>query len=325
MRIAVTGSIATDHLMVYPGRFTEHFLSDHLDTVSLSFLVDDLEVRRGGVAANISFGLAQLGVSPALVGSVGKDFDDYRAWLIGHGVDTRFVRVSPTRHTSRFLCTTDQDQNQIASFYAGAMQEAREIALAPIADGLGGLDLVVVAPNDPEAMVRHTAEARALGLPFAADPSQQLARMDGESVRSLVDGAKYLFTNEYESVLLRQSTGWSADEVLDRVGTWITTLGAEGVRVERRGHPPLTVAAVAVKEEADPTGVGDAFRAGFLWATWARLGFERACQVGCAIAAAALESVGTQEYKLSRASVADRVARAYGEDAAAEIESRLRI
>ncbi|XVV06082.1 carbohydrate kinase family protein [Actinosynnema sp. CA-248983] len=325
MRIAVTGSIATDHLMAYPGRFTEHFISGHLDTVSLSFLVDDLEVRRGGVAANVSFGLGQLGLAPALVGAVGKDFDDYRAWLNGHGVDTRFVRVSPTRHTSRFLCTTDQDQNQIASFYAGAMQEAREIDLAPIATSLGGLDLVLVAPNDPDAMVRHTAESRALGVAFAADPSQQLARMDGESIRSLVDGATYLFTNEYESVMLQQSTGWSASEVLDRVGAWITTLGAEGVRVERRNHPPLAVRAVTVEEEVDPTGLGDAFRAGFLWGMWARLGLERACQVGCAIAATALESLGTQEYKLSRTALSDRIARAYGEVAAAEIESRLRI
>ena len=168
MRIAVTGSIATDHLMVYPGRFTEHFLSDHLDTVSLSFLVDDLEVRRGGVAANISFGLAQLGVSPTLVGAVGKDFDDYRAWLIGHGVDTRFVRVSPTRHTSRFLCTTDQDQNQIASFYSGAMDESRFIELGPLVEDL---------PR-PLDLGRSEDGARHREAPHAHPPPGRLAALE---------------------------------------------------------------------------------------------------------------------------------------------------
>ncbi|MGW4116902.1 carbohydrate kinase family protein [Actinosynnema sp. NPDC004786] len=325
MRIVVTGSIATDHLMAYPGRFADHFVAGHLDTVSLSFLVDDLEVRRGGVAANICFGLAQLGVTPALVGAVGKDFDEYRAWLDGHGVDTRFVRVSAHRHTSRFLCTTDLDQNQIASFYAGAMQEAREIDLGAVATGLGGVDLVVIGPNDPDAMVRHTRDSRALGLPFAADPSQQLARMDGASIRELVDGAAYLFTNEYESVLLRQSTGWSAEEVIGRVGAWITTLGAEGVRVERRDHPPLVVPAVRVEREVEPTGLGDAFRAGFLWGTSVGLGVERACQVGCAVAAASLETVGTQEYTLTEADLRSRLAHAYGDQAATEVESRLRV
>src|SRR3954468_13819226 len=176
MRVIVTGSIATDHLMSFPGRFADQLLPDQLDKVSLSFLVDDLDVRRGGVAANISFGMGVLGLHPVLVGSVGADFDEYRSWLERHGVDCRFVRVSELRHTARFLCTTDADQNQIASFYPGAMAEAREIELA----ALGPLDLVVVSPNDPAAMRRHTTEARERGIPFAADPSQQLSSLDGE-------------------------------------------------------------------------------------------------------------------------------------------------
>ncbi|MFU8841513.1 MAG: PfkB family carbohydrate kinase, partial [Nitriliruptoraceae bacterium] len=180
MRIAVTGSIATDYLMTFPGRFSEQLVADQLDRVSLSFLVDELEVRRGGVAANISFGLAQLGLAPVLVGAVGQDFDgDYRAWLSRHGVDTSGVHVSELKHTARFLCTTDLDQNQMASFYTGAMEEARFIELAPLAERHGALDMVVISPNDPEAMVRHTIECRQLGMPFMADPGQQLARMDG--------------------------------------------------------------------------------------------------------------------------------------------------
>jgi adenosine kinase len=325
MKIAVTGSIATDHLMVFPGKFAELLVEDQLDNISLSFLVDQLDIRRGGVAANIAFGLGSLGLSPMLVGAVGDDFDEYRSWLDRHGVDTKSVHVSVQQHTSRFLCTTDESQNQIASFYAGAMSEARDIELRPVADRVGGLDLVVVAPNDPAAMVRHTEECRELGYPFAADPSQQLARMAGPEVRTLVDGARYLFTNEYETSLLLQVTGWTADEVLDRVGQWVMTHGADGVRMEGRGLDPVSVPAVAVKEQADPTGVGDAFRSGFLWGVHAKMSTERAMQAGCTLAAIVLETVGTQEYSLDRADFSDRVASAYGNDAAAEIESKLRV
>jgi adenosine kinase len=281
-------------------------------------------VRRGGVAANISFGLGVLGLSPILVGAVGSDFDEYRAWLERHGVDTKSVHVSETRHTSRFLCTTDEAQNQIASFYAGAMEEAREIELRTVADRTGGLDLVVIAPNDPVAMVRHTEECRQRGYAFAADPSQQLARMEGPEIRKLIDGAEYLFTNEYETSLLLQSTGWSADDVRERVGWWVMTHGGDGVRIEGHGKS-IAVPAAQVKAEADPTGIGDAFRAGFLWALHAKLNLERAAQAGCTLAAIVLETVGTQEYTVDRSTFSDRVAKAYGGDAAAEIESRLRV
>lgn len=325
MRIAVTGSIATDHLMVFPGKFSDQFVSDQLDKVSLSFLVDQLDIRRGGVAANISFGLGSLGMNPILVGAVGTDFDDYRSWLERHGVDTKAVHVSQTKHTSRFVCTTDETQAQIASFYAGAMEEARNIELQTVIDRVGPLDLVLVSPNDPEAMVRHTEECRVRGIPFVADPSQQLARMEGDEVRKLVEGATYLFTNDYERSLLLRSTGWSADEVLSRVGRWVTTHGPDGVHIEGNDHDPVRVPAVEVVDEADPTGVGDAFRAGFLWGLHAKLSLERCAQVGCTLAAIVLETVGTQEYTLDRTDFSKRVAKAYGNDAAAEIESKLRV
>ncbi|PRX46559.1 adenosine kinase [Prauserella shujinwangii] len=325
MRIAVTGSIATDHLMVFPGKFADQFVADQLEKVSLSFLVDQLDIRRGGVAANISFGLGCLGMTPILVGAVGTDFDDYRAWLERHGVDTKSVHVSQDKHTSRFLCTTDETQAQIASFYAGAMEEARNIELQAVADRVGGLDLVVVAPNDPVAMVRHTEECRDRGFPFAADPSQQLARMEGPDVRKLIDGAKYLFTNEYETSLLLRVTGWTADEVRSKVDHWIMTHGPDGVRIEAEGEEPVSVPALPVQNEADPTGVGDAFRAGFLWGVHAKLSKERAAQVGCTLATIVLETVGTQEYTLDRAEFSERIAKTYGNDAAAEIESKLRV
>ncbi|MCD0451002.1 carbohydrate kinase family protein [Actinocorallia sp. API 0066] len=319
MRIAVTGSIATDHLMTFPGRFSDQLLPDQLAQVSLSFLVDELEIRRGGIAANISFGLGSLGLNPLLVGSVGADFADYRAWLERHGVDCSGVHTSELRHTARFMCTTDTDHNQIASFYAGAMAEARNIELSP----LGDLDLVLVSPNDPEAMVRHTDECRERGIPFAADPSQQLARMDGAEVRRLLGGARYLFTNEYEKALCEQKSGWTDGDVLDRVEIRVTTMGAKGVVIDRKGEPGLHVPAAPDVNKVEPTGVGDAFRAGFLAAVAWGLGLERAAQLGNLVAAHALETAGAQEYQLDRATLVERMAAAYGADASAEVAAHL--
>ena len=324
MHIAVTGSIATDYLMTFPGHFSDQLVADQLDRVSLSFLVDELEVRRGGVAANIAFGLGQLGLAPVLVGAVGHDFEtDYRAWLRRHGVDTSGVHVSELRHTARFLCTTDLDQNQMASFYTGAMEEARFIELAPIAERRGALDLVVISPNDPEAMIRHTAECRHLGVPFMADPGQQLARMDGEQVRRLVDGATYLITNDYERTLLETKTGWSSQEVLDRVGHRITTLGAEGCLIDTRDGVVAEVPAAPEQQRTDPTGVGDAFRAGFLAGLSWQLPLEASAQVGSMVATYVLEHVGTQEYELDPQEFAERLGGVYGDEAAAEVRKRL--
>jgi adenosine kinase len=323
VRIALTGSIATDHLMVFPGRFTEQLVADKLEHVSLSFLVDRLEVRRGGVAANIAFGMGRFGLSPVLVGAVGPDFADYQVWLKEHGVDTDSVLVSATQQTARFVCTTDAANNQIATFYAGAMQEARNIELAPVAERLGGLDLVVVSPNDPEAMLRHTEECNRLGIPFAADPSQQLARLDAELVRRLLDGPRILFSNEYEAALLQERTGWTAAQVLDRVGTWVTTMGEKGVRIERTGADPLVVPAAPTSGPTEPTGVGDAFRAGYLSARSWGLPEERAAQLGCALATVVLESVGTQEYRLDRTDLLTRLRTGYGDTAADELAPHL--
>ncbi|POM24161.1 Adenosine kinase [Actinomadura rubteroloni] len=323
MRIAVTGSIATDHLMTFPGRFTDQLVPDRLDRVSLSFLADELVIRRGGVAANICFTMGVLGLRPVLVGSVGDDFADYRSWLERHGVDTESVHVSELKHTARFLCTTDDDQNQIATFYAGAMSEARDIEIGPIADRTGGLDLVLVSPNDPEAMLRHSDECRARGIPFAADPSQQLARVGGEDVRRLVDGAAYLFTNEYEKALCEEKTGWSDADVLSRVGVRITTLGAKGAQIDRAGEEGVHVPAVMVENVVDPTGGGDAFRAGFLSAVHWGLPLTRAAQVGNVVAAYVLETAGPQEYTITRDGFLDRLTGVYGADAAAEIAPHL--
>jgi adenosine kinase len=319
VQIAVTGSIATDHLMTFPGRFVDQLIAEKLDRVSLSFLVDDLEIRRGGVAANIAFGLGVLGLRPLLIGAVGPDFSGYRDWLTAHGVDCTGVRESVRHHTARFVCTTDTDGNQIASFYPGAMSEDAEITLAPFADRSEGLDLVLIGASDPGAMLSHTAECTRLGIPFAADPSQQLPRLDGPQVRALVAGARFLFCNEYEEALIQRKSGWAASEVLAQVEVRVTTLGPAGARVECATRPPLLVGPVAEAHRADPTGTGDAFRAGFLAAVGWGLSLERAAQLGNLVAVSALETVGPQEYELKPADVTSRIAKAYGDDAAAEI------
>ncbi|WP_328539205.1 carbohydrate kinase family protein [Streptomyces sp. NBC_00344] len=324
MRIAVTGSIATDHLMTFPGRFADQLVADQLHTVSLSFLVDNLDVRRGGVGANICFGMGLLGTRPVLVGAAGSDFDEYRAWLDRHGVDTGSVRISEVLHTARFVCTTDADHNQIGSFYTGAMSEARQIELQRVAERVGGLDLVLIGADDPEAMLRHTEECRSRAIPFAADFSQQIARMSGDDIRTLLEGATYLFSNEYEKGLIESKTGWTEEEILGKVGHRVTTLGARGVRIERTGEDPIEVGCAEEEAKVDPTGVGDAFRAGFLSGLSWGVGLERAAQVGCMLATLVIETLGTQEYTLRRANFMARFTKAYGDEAAAEVTTHLR-
>ncbi|SON62065.1 Adenosine kinase [Mycobacterium simulans] len=321
--IAVTGSIATDHLMRFPGRFSEQLLAEHLHKVSLSFLVDDLVVHRGGVAGNIAFAIGVLGGDPVLIGAAGADFADYRDWLQKHGVNCDHVLISKTAHTARFVCTTDTEMAQIASFYPGAMSEARNISLAEVVSSIGTPEWVIIGANDPAAMIVHTEECRKLGLAFAADPSQQLARLSGDEIRQLIGGADILFTNDYEWDLLLSKTGWSEAEVMSQIGLRVTTLGAKGVDVVERDGTTIHVGVVPETSQTDPTGVGDAFRAGFLTGRSAGLSLERSAQLGSLVAVLVLESTGTQEWVWDREVAATRLAGAYGDDAAAEIAAVL--
>ncbi|NCX37276.1 MAG: carbohydrate kinase family protein [Actinobacteria bacterium] len=226
MKIGVAGSVGLDHLMTFSGKFTDSFVSGSLEKVSLSFLVDSLDVRRGGCAANICYGMGVLGLNPVLIAAVGKDWADYEAWLSRHGVDTSHALVSTTLYTAHFMVTTDDDLNQIASFFPGAMSEARNIELGPIMEKTGRFDMVVISPDDPQAMLHHSDVCRKEGIPFAADPSQQMARMSGEEIKLLIDGASYLFLNEYELALAMQKTGWSeglSHERCAQLGSLIAT------------------------------------------------------------------------------------------------------
>ena len=305
--------------MHFPGKFSEQLLADQLDRISVSFLVDELVVRRGGVAGNIAFALGVLKQAPVLIGAVGPDFADYKKILDDLGVDTSGVHTFDDVHTARFVCTTDDDMRQIASFYTGAMAKSREIELAPIAERVGGFDLVLIGASDPDAMVRHTQECRDKGYPFLADPSQQLARMDGPAVSKLIEGATYLVTNDYEYELLLKKTGWNAAELASKVDTRITTYGEKGAVIVSKDGTETHVDVVPPTQQVDPTGVGDAWRAGFLTAIAGGLSLERSAQLGALIATLVLESDGPQEWVWDTESALARLGEVYGTAAADEI------
>jgi adenosine kinase len=323
MKIACAGSVGRDHLMTFPGKFTDSLVAESLDKVSLSFLVDGLDVRRGGTAANIAFGIGALGLNPYLIAAVGTDWADYDSWLTRHGVDTNHVKISSELLTASFMVTTDLELNQIASFFPGAMSEAREIELAPILDKTGKFDLLIISPDDPDAMLSHSASARAMGIPFAADPSQQLARMDGESIKLLIEGAEYLFLNEYELALTIQKTGWSDAEIFSKVKKRIITLGSEGSRIEEHGKDPITVGVPKEIAKLDPTGVGDCYRAGFVSGLAWGLNHERCAQLGSMLATFCIETKGTQEYRFTKAEFVGRFSEAYGSQAAQEVSEKI--
>ena len=323
MKIGVAGSVGLDHLMTFSGKFTDSLVAGSLEKVSLSFLVDSLDVRRGGCAANIAYGMGVLGLNPILIAAVGKDWADYEAWLSRHGVDTSHALVSSTLHTAHFVVTTDQDLNQIASFFPGAMSEARNIELAPIMQKTGRLDMMVISPDDPEAMLRHSEVCRQLDIPFAADPSQQMARMTGEEIKLLIDGASYLFLNEYELALAMQKTGWSDREMLERVKFRVVTLGSQGAKVESAAGELVQVTVPKEKSKTDPTGVGDSFRSGFIAGLAWGLSHERCAQLGSMIATYVIETTGTQEYRFTGPEFLARFSAAYGDEAANEIAAHL--
>src|SRR6476659_9318691 len=221
MSIVVTGSIAYDYLMSFPGKFAEHFLPEHMDRVSLSFLVDTMDKRRGGCAPNIAYTLALLGERPLLMATAGQDFGEYRQWLEAAGIDTSLVQQIEGKFCASFFCSTDIDNNQIASFYTGAMADAGQLSFRTIR----ACGLAIIAPNDPGAMVQYAEECRTPGVRFIFDPGQQCARMSGEDLRDGIKGATIVNVNDYELELLRQKTGLSETDMLKLADTLIVTRG----------------------------------------------------------------------------------------------------
>jgi adenosine kinase len=291
MKIIVTGSIAYDYLMSFPGRFTEHFLQEHINRVSLSFLVDTMDKRRGGCAPNIAYTLALLGERPYLMGTAGEDFGEYRQWLESAGVDTSLVRDIRGKFTASFFCSTDVENNQIASFYTGAMAHAGELSFEDVRDG----GLAIISPNDPSAMLRYAVECRSLGIPFIFDPGQQCARMSGEELRQGVDGAALVIVNDYELELLRQKTGFDEPHLLARARALVVTRGEHGSTIMTAGSR-VDVPAVTPSRIVDPTGVGDAYRGGLMKGLAAGAPLETCARLGSVAAAYALEHLGGQSH-----------------------------
>jgi adenosine kinase len=294
MNIVVTGSIAFDYLMSFPGRFTEHFLPEHMNRVSLSFLVDSMDKRRGGCAPNIAYTLALLGERPRLMATAGEDFGDYRAWLEATGIDTSHVRQVPGKFTASFFCSTDQHNNQIASFYTGAMAHAAELSFRDVAD----CRLAIVSPNDPRAMVQYAEECRTLGIRYIFDPGQQCARMSGEELRAGAIGAPIVICNDYEFEILKQKTGLDEREILSKSEALIITKGEHGSTIITP-HDRCDVAAVPPTHIVDPTGVGDAFRGGLMKGLGVGLGFEVAARLGSVAATYCLEHLGGTSHAYS--------------------------
>lgn len=296
MNIVVTGSIAYDYLMRFPGRFTDHLINEQLHQVSLSFLVDEMTKHWGGVAANISYTMALLGLRPKLMGTAGRDFADYRNWLESVGVDTSTVLVDPNLFTASFFANTDLDNNQIASFYAGAMARASDYSLAQALPETP--DLVVVSPNDPTAMRNLAQECRERNIRFIYDPSQQVPRLDGSQLREQMEGAYAMIVNAYETEIICQKTGMTLNELRQHVGILIVTQGKRGSHIYDNGEF-VEVPAFPEVVIRDPTGVGDAYRAGLIRGIVAGWPWHVSGTVGALCATYVLEQVGTQSHRFA--------------------------
>jgi adenosine kinase len=289
--IVVTGSIAFDYLMSFPGKFTEHLLQEHMSRVSLSFLVDSMDKRRGGCAPNIAYTLALLGERPRLMATAGQDFGEYRDWLESAGVDCSLVREVEEKFTASFFCSTDAENNQIASFYTGAMAHAGELSFR----SAHGCELAIISPNDPGAMVQYAEECRTLGVPYIFDPSQQVARLNGDELKDGLTRSAILICNDYEFEIIKQKTGLDEAQIRTHTDTLVITRGEHGSSVFH-GSDRIDVPAVIPHRIVDPTGVGDAFRGGLMKGLAAGADYQVCARLGSVAATYALEHLGGQSH-----------------------------
>jgi adenosine kinase len=309
MRIFVSGSIAFDYIMVFPGRFRDHILPDKIHVLSVSFLVDSLKRRRGGTAANIAYNLALLGERPVVVGTVGEDFTDYRQWLESKGVDTSAIKVIADEHTASCFINTDLQDNQITAFYPGAMAQASSISLHDL--GAGPADMVIIAPNDPKAIQRCVAECSAAKIPYLYDPSMQLPRMDRAELLEGCQGAKVLAGNDYEFGLMAEKMGLSEPELRRRVPITVMTRGEAGALITVEGQE-YEIPPARPRQVVDPTGAGDAFRAGFVMGMTKGLSWPVVGRLAALTAVHAIEQPGTQEHTYSIDQFINRYHENYG-------------
>lgn len=302
MDILLTGSVAYDYLMTFPGYFKEQILPERLESISLSFLVDSMSRQRGGTAPNIAYNLALLGNRPRIMATVGEDFGDYRTWLEAQNIDTSLMEVIPGKFTASFFATTDKANAQIASFYPGAMADAAKQSLREIAPRP---DLVIVSPNDPAAMKNFAAECHELDIPYLYDPSQQVLRLEGEELARDLECAHFLFVNDYEFGLISKKTGYSMDDILQHVNVLVVTRGADGASIYVDGKE-IFVPVFDTAQIADPTGVGDAFRGGFLTGYSQGWDWKLCGEIGALAACYCLEQLGPQGHFYTKQDFVDR-------------------
>ena len=316
MKIACTGSIAFDYLMTFPGYFKDHILPESLHKISLSFLVDSMVRQRGGTAPNICHTLALLGNTPYLVGTVGEDFTEYRAALKAKGVDTTYTKKIDGVFTASFFVNTDLSNAQIASFYTGAMQFAKEVPIGAMQPNLP--DLVVISPNDPTAMDLYVSECVKLGIPFLYDPGQQVVRSAPEELKRGAINAQSLFVNDYEYELLKKHTGLTEEDLLDSLEFMVVTLGEKGALIFAEGKQ-YEIPIVPTEHIVDPTGVGDAFRGGFLSGLAKGLDWQTIGQMGALAATYCLEQRGPQVHTYTIDEFINRYAENFGDASALSV------
>ena len=312
MKIIVTGSIAFDYLMQFPGKFSDHFIPDKMNAISVSFLVDTMKKLRGGCGPNIAYSLALLGEKPLLVGTAGKDFPEYRMILTNAGVDTSGVHEIPDVYTASFFGNTDRVGNQICSFYTGAMQFAKEYSLTPFLSVAGKDTLVIISPNDPGAMLRYADECRRSGTRFIFDPGQQIARLSGEDLLEGAKGAFLQIVNEYELEMLKKKTGLDNRGLFTLAENVIVTLGAKGSEI-LTNTKTISIPAAKPKRISDPTGVGDAFRSGLMKGLALGLSWETAGRIGSLAAAYVIETEGPQSHHYTLTEFVRRYKENFGE------------
>ena len=297
-RVLVTGSLAFDQIMDFPGHCKDHILPEKIHQISISFLVEEFRKQRGGCSGNIAYSLALLGERPSIVAAAGSDFGEYRAWLVEQGVDVSSIAVHPDDVTASCFITTDRADNQITGFFPGAMRRAKELSLAAAAGD--GARLAVIAPDDPEAMLRHCREAREAGLPFVFDPSFQVIALDGEALAEAARGARAVIVNDYEYAVFREKTGKDGEALFELASLWVVTYGEEGSRILLPGGGSITVPAARAGEVVDPTGAGDAYRGGFVAGLLREAPLGVCGRMGSVAAVYAVECYGTQSHRYTR-------------------------
>lgn len=315
MKIVITGSIAFDYLMHFPGKFSDALVADQLNKISLSFLVDSMQKHPGGTAPNIAYTMALLGSKPLVMATAGQDFKEYRAALEASGVDTSAIVTIEDDFTASFFVSTDDEQNQIATFYTGAMAYAKELTFARYAPNA---ELSIISPNDPAAMLAYAEECRQLGIPFIYDPSQQTARVGGDELAASMEGCTLLTLNEYEYGLLKEKTGYNDATIRDHINGLLVTKGkagallwADGTEYHIPAAPPTTI--------KEPTGVGDAFRAGLMRGMELNLPWPIIGRMGALAATYVLEHVGTQNHYFTPASFVARYREHFDDEGALDI------